>query len=103
MTLLAGLFFYFPKMSGRILSEKSGNLTFWLSYVGMNVTFLPMHWLGILGMSRRVSSYPNRPEFTLLNQIETFGYLLILAGAALLLYNIFSTLRKPKTVNRQAH
>jgi cytochrome c oxidase subunit 1 len=96
MTILAGLFFYFPKISGRVMSEKLGNLIFWLIFIGMNTTFLPMHWLGIMGMSRRVSSYPQRPEFTFLNQIETFGYVLILAGGILLLYNIFNTLRKPK-------
>ena len=97
MTILAGLFFYFPKFSGRVLSEKLGNLIFWFIFIGMNVTFLPMHWLGIMGMARRISSYPNRPEFAFLNQIETFGYVLILAGGILLLYNIFSTLRHLRT------
>ena len=96
MTLLAGLFFYFPKFSGRVLSEKLGNITFWLMFSGMNITFLPMHWQGIMGMARRISSYPERPEFAILNQIETFGYALILVGGILLLYNIFNTLRKPK-------
>jgi cytochrome c oxidase subunit 1 len=99
MTLLAGLFFYFPKFSGRILDEKLGNLIFWLIFTGMNVTFLPMHWQGIMGMTRRISSYPERPEFALLNQLETFGYLIILAGGILLLYNIFRTLSRPKTAS----
>ncbi|OGC77203.1 MAG: cytochrome c oxidase subunit I [candidate division Zixibacteria bacterium RBG_16_40_9] len=99
MTLLAGLFFYFPKMSGRALDEKLGKISFWSIFMGMNITFLPMHWLGILGMPRRISSYPNRPEFAFINQIEMLGYILMLVGGILVLYNIFKTLRKPKTAS----
>ncbi|MCI0530871.1 MAG: cytochrome c oxidase subunit I [candidate division Zixibacteria bacterium] len=97
MALLSGIFFYFPKMSGRVMSEKVGNVIFWLAFIGMNTTFLPMHWLGIMGMPRRISSYPLRPEFTLLNQIETFGYLLLLTAGILLIIEMFRQLRKPRT------
>ena len=79
-------------MSGRILDEKLGRTTFWLFFIGMNITFLPMHWLGIIGMSRRVYTY--RPEFEFWNQVASFGYILLFAGGMLLLYNLFKTLRK---------
>jgi cytochrome c oxidase subunit 1 len=91
MALLAATFFWFPKMSGRMLSEKLGKWTFWLAYIGMNVTFLPMHWLGIMGMARRVYTY--RPEFQPLNRLESYGYLLILTAAVLFVINIFRSLR----------
>ena len=92
MALLAGVFFWFPKMSGRILDEKLGNVIFWLIFLGMNITFLPMHWLGIVGMARRIYTY--RPEFEFWNQVASFGYILLFAGGMLLLYNMFKTLRK---------
>jgi cytochrome c oxidase subunit 1 len=92
MALLAGVFFWFPKMSGRVLDEKLGNIIFWLIFLGMNITFLPMHWLGIVGMARRIYTY--RPEFEFWNQVASFGYILLFAGGMLLLYNMFKTLRK---------
>jgi cytochrome c oxidase subunit 1 len=91
MSLLAGTFYWFPKMSGRMLDEKLGKVIFWLVFSGMNVTFLPMHWLGIAGMARRVYTY--RPEFEFWNQVASFGYLLLFAGGMLLLYSIFKALR----------
>lgn len=92
MALVAGTFFWFPKMTGKMMSEKLGRWSFWLAYVGMNITFLPMHWLGIMGMPRRVYTY--RPEFQLLNRIESYGYLLILAAATLFVIALVRALRK---------
>jgi cytochrome c oxidase subunit 1 len=94
MSLFAATYYWFPKISGKFLSEKLGNLQFWLIFIGMNVVFLPMHWLGIQGMARRVFHY--RPEFEPLNRIESYGYLLLLAGGLLFIYNIFHSLRKGK-------
>jgi cytochrome c oxidase subunit 1 len=92
MSLFAATFFWFPKISGRKLSEKLGTIQFWLIFVGMNIVFLPMHWLGIEGMARRVFQY--RPEFEGINRVESYGYLLLLAGGLLFIYNIISSLRK---------
>ncbi|MGH9466938.1 MAG: cytochrome c oxidase subunit I [Terriglobales bacterium] len=79
MTLFAGTYFWFPKLSGRMLSEKAGSWVFWLFFIGMNWVFMPMHILGIDGMSRRVASY--RPEFKPLNQFISMGYpLMLIAG-----------------------
>jgi cytochrome c oxidase subunit 1 len=91
MTLLAAVFYWFPKFTGRMLSEKSGYWTFWLSYIGMNITFLPMHWLGIMGMPRRVFNY--RPEFEFWNRVESYGYLLLLIGAILFVVNLIRALK----------
>ncbi|MCC6546072.1 cytochrome c oxidase subunit I [Candidatus Sumerlaeota bacterium] len=90
MTIFAALYYWFPKMSGRYLSERLGKVIFWLIFTGMNVTFLPMHWLGIAGMARRIYTY--RPEFHSLNMIVSSGYLLMLTGGLLLVGNVFYTL-----------
>ncbi len=92
MSLFAATYFWFPKISGRKLSEKIGNIQFWLIFVGMNIVFLPMHWLGIMGMARRVFQY--RPEFEPINRIESYGYLFLLAGGLLFIYNIIVSLKK---------
>ena len=60
-TIFAGIYYWFPKMTGRMYNERLGKLHFWLTFIGFNVTFFPMHWLGLQGMPRRVSDYA--PEF----------------------------------------
>ncbi|MCC5875791.1 MAG: cytochrome c oxidase subunit I [Candidatus Sumerlaeia bacterium] len=87
MTILAGFYYWFPKMSGRYLSERLGKVSFWLIFIGLNVTFMPMHWLGIAGMARRIYTY--RPEFLALNQLVSAGYLLMLLGGCILIADIF--------------
>jgi heme/copper-type cytochrome/quinol oxidase subunit 1 len=59
--LLGATYYWFPKMSGRRLSERLGKWNFWLMVVGFNTTFFVQHFLGILGMPRRVFTYPNMP------------------------------------------
>ncbi len=93
--LFAGTYFYFPKMSGRFLSEKIGNAVFWLFILGMNLTFLPMHLVGVQGMARRIWQY--REEFAAINHLISFGYLGMAASGALFIYSIIDALRKPKT------
>ncbi len=94
MTILSALYFWFPKMSGRYLDEKLGRVIFWCIFLGMNLTFMPMHWLGIAGMARRIYTY--RPEFQPLNQFISCGYLLMMVGGFLLVGNIFYTLMKKR-------
>ena len=102
VALLGGTYFYFPKMSGRFLSEKIGKWVFWLIFMGMNLTFFPMHILGILGMPRRVFNYAQRPEFTTLNQIETVGYFFMLVGGIMFIASIVNALRQPATAKNDA-
>ncbi|CAN5503298.1 cytochrome c oxidase subunit I [soil metagenome] len=94
MTIFSGIYYWFPKMSGRYLSETIGRKVFWLIFLGMNLTFMPMHWLGIAGMARRIYTY--RPEFHMLNMIVSSGYLLMLAGGLLFLGNVLYTLMAKK-------
>lgn len=102
MALLSGIYFYFPKMSGRFLSEKLGKFVFWNFFIGMNLTFFPMHLLGLFGMPRRIYNYAQRPEFTDLNQIATIGYVLMAIGGIVFLIDLFTSLRKERTANSDA-
>src|SRR3954451_16869315 len=73
--IFAGLYYWFPKMTGRMLSEGLGKLSFWLTFVGFNVTFLVQHSLGLSGMPRRLSHYPASSGWGTYNLISTVGSL----------------------------
>ena len=75
--LTAGAYYWFPKMFGRMLDERLGKLHFWLMLIGFNLTFFPMHILGLNGMPRRVYTYPEGLGFETLNQLETVGSLIL--------------------------
>jgi cytochrome c oxidase subunit 1 len=76
--LYAGFYHWFPKMTGRMMSEAWGQVHFWMSYIGFNLAFLPMHKLGLMGMNRRIAEYD--PKFATLNLICTIGtYILALS------------------------
>src|SRR5262249_58253707 len=59
-TVFAGIYYWFPKMTGRMYNETLGRWHFWLTFIGFNATFMPMHWLGLQGMPRRVADYDSR-------------------------------------------
>ena len=82
--LLAGLFYWFPKMTGRMISEKGGKWFFWLFTIGFNLTFLVQHVLGMIGMPRRVYTYPHLPWYTALNFTSTVGAMLMGVSGLLL-------------------
>jgi cytochrome c oxidase subunit 1 len=92
--LFGALTYWFPKVTGRMLSEKLGQLSFWLFFIGFNVTFFPMHIVGIRGMPRRVYTYPANMGWTLLNQIESLGYVLLFVSVSLFLWNVFTAFRR---------
>ncbi len=94
--LLAGLFYWFPKMTGRMLDEKSGRWFFWLFVIGFNATFLVQHMLGILGMPRRVYTYPDIPWYGVLNFISTAGAFLMGISMLLLLRIIYKSAKQGK-------
>ena len=71
--ILAGLYYWFPKISGRLLSEKWGKVHFWLTLIGFNLTFFVQHILGLMGMPRRVFTYPNLPGWAWMNMLSTVG------------------------------
>ncbi len=88
LALLGGAYYWFPKMFGRVLGEGLGKLHFWLTFIGMNLTFFPMHFLGLNGMPRRVYTYPEGLGFELWNRIETAGSLVLGASFLVFIYNI---------------
>jgi cytochrome c oxidase subunit 1 len=90
--IFAGVYYWWPKMTGRMMNSALGKWHFWLTFIGFNVTFMPMHWLGLLGMPRRVAQY--RPEFQFWNDVATIGSYLLAASMLLLLYNMIWSLRK---------
>ena len=92
--VFSGLFYWFPKMSGRMLSERLGRWFFWLFVIGFNLTFLIQHVLGMMGMPRRVYTYPQLPYFTLFNFLSTAGAFIMALAVLTLLYNIWRSLRK---------
>jgi cytochrome c oxidase subunit 1 len=86
--LIGGIYYWFPKMVGRLMSERLGVVNFWLLFIGFNVTFFPMHILGFQGMPRRVYTYPADMGWSTLNLVSTAGALLLIAGGALFVYNV---------------
>jgi cytochrome c oxidase subunit 1/cytochrome c oxidase subunit I+III len=92
-----GAFYYwFPKMTGRMLSERLGNVHFWLAFIGFNMTFLIQHVLGWDGMPRRVWTYPDNPGWGLMNMISTIGAFILAFSVLLFVINCVVSLRRGK-------
>ena len=91
--VVAALYYWFPKMSGRMLSERVGKWIFALMFIGMNLTFFPMHVTGMLGLPRRVYTYPSYRSWDGLNLSSTLGVAVFAVGALLLLIDILRALR----------
>jgi cytochrome c oxidase subunit 1/cytochrome c oxidase subunit I+III len=89
---LAAVYYWFPKMSGRLLNERLGTWNFWTMVLGFNLTFFVQHFLGILGMPRRVFTYPDLPGWGALNLISTIGAFVMAFSALALVYNIATSL-----------
>lgn len=88
--LFAGFYYWFPKMSGRMYSELLGQLHFWVFFIGVNILFFPMHFLGLQGMPRRYPDYPD--AFAYWNEIASWGYVLMAIGVAIFFVNIIWSL-----------
>jgi cytochrome c oxidase subunit I len=93
-TIFAALYYWFPKMSGRMLSEGMGKLSCLLMFVGFNVTFLVQHSLGLEGMPRRIYEYPDIGNWHVLNLISTVGSFIIGLGVLVTVINVLSSLKK---------
>ncbi|MBV9772376.1 MAG: cbb3-type cytochrome c oxidase subunit I, partial [Gemmatimonadetes bacterium] len=91
--LFAGFYYWFPKITGRMLSERLGKWNFWLFFVGTNVTFFPMHFLGLMGMTRRVYTYLPGYGWGPLNLLASAGAAVITASVLLFLLNVLVSLR----------
>ncbi len=92
-SLFAATYYWFPKISGRMLSEKLGKLQFWLWLIGFNATFGIQHLLGLMGMPRRVYTYDDNPGWALCNGISSAGAVFMAAGTFVLVWNILKSLK----------
>jgi cytochrome c oxidase subunit I len=92
--LFAGFYYWFPKMSGRMYNEFLGLAHFWVFFIGVNVLFFPMHFLGLQGMPRRYPDYPD--AYAYWNTIATHGYSIMAAGMAIFFLNLIWSLMAGK-------
>ncbi len=91
--LFSGIYYWFPKFTGRMLSEAWGKLHFWLMLIGFNLTFQPMMVLGLLGMPRRIQSYPDGYGWGFWNAMATIGAFTIAVSILVFIYNVIVSLR----------
>jgi cytochrome c oxidase subunit 1 len=90
--LLGAVHYWFPKITGRMMSERIGKCSFWLIVIGFNVGFFPMHVLGLLGMPRRIYTYQPEMGWQPLNLVATCGAVVLFAGFVLFLFNVWRSL-----------
>jgi heme/copper-type cytochrome/quinol oxidase subunit 1 len=95
--ILGGMYYWFPKVTGRMYYERVGQLSFWLSFVGTWATFFPMHILGIEGMPRRIYTYPASAGWSALNALESVGSYVLAAGLLLVIVNLAVSFFKGET------
>jgi cytochrome c oxidase subunit I+III len=86
--LVAGLYYFYPMATGKLLSERLGRIAFWPLFVGFNLTFVPMHVTGLRGMPRRVATYPEGIGFDMLNLLSTIGAVILAAGFAIVVWDV---------------
>jgi cytochrome c oxidase subunit 1/cytochrome c oxidase subunit I+III len=86
--VIGGLYYWYPKLTGRLMDEHLGRLGFWISFVGFNVAFFPMHLSGLLGMPRRVYTYPENVGWDVTNMITSIGSFIFAAGVLVTLWNL---------------
>ena len=89
----SGIYFWFPKMTGRFLDERLGKLHFWLTFVGFHMTFLVQHWLGNMGMPRRYPDYAPTDGFTFLNSFSSIGAFVLGASTLPFIWNVIKSYR----------
>src|SRR5215207_2180754 len=95
--IFAGVYYWFPKMSGKLLSEGLGKLSFWLMFVGFNMTFLVQHSAGLSGMPRRIYDYPESLHVTGYNLVSTIGSFILGVGVLATVINVIVSVRKGRT------
>lgn len=91
--VFAGIYYWFPKMTGKFLSERLGQIQFWLLLIGLNLAFFPMHISGLLGMPRRIYTYPSGMGWDEMNLLSTIGAFMIGFGVMVFVYNVFVSLK----------
>ncbi len=94
--MFAGFYFWWPKLTGRMLDERLGKIHFWLLFFGFHTTFLVQHWLGVEGFPRRYADYKPTDGFTTLNEISSIGAFVLGASTLPFLYNVWKSRNGPK-------
>jgi cytochrome c oxidase subunit 1 len=94
--LFGGLYYWWPKIFGRLLNERAGKINFWLMVIGLNLTFGPMHILGLQGMIRRTFTYPESLGLTFWNEVATVGAFMIALGVLVFVVNAVASFRHAK-------
>jgi cytochrome c oxidase subunit I len=93
-SIFAGIYYWFPKITGRLLNERVGKTSFWLMFVGFNVAFFVQHALGLSGMPRRIYTYPASAGWTTYNQISTIGSYIFALGILVTIANVTVSLKR---------
>jgi cytochrome c oxidase subunit 1 len=89
--IFAGIYYWWPKITGKMLNETLGRLNFWLMFIGMNLTFFPMHFLGLNGMPRRIYTYSAEFGWEHLNQLASIGYVVLFVSFLVFILNVLQT------------
>lgn len=93
LAINAGIYYWFPKITGRLMNERVGRWHFWLTMLGFNLTFFVQHILGWVGMTRRIYTYPDNPGWAIMNQISTLGSFVLAVSVLVFLWNFFHSVR----------
>ena len=91
MGAFAGIYYWYPKLTGKMLNETLGKMNFWLMFIGMNLTFFPMHFLGLNGMPRRIYTYTAEFGWENLNRLASLGYIVLFVAFLVFIYNLWMT------------
>ncbi|MBI4545609.1 MAG: cbb3-type cytochrome c oxidase subunit I, partial [Gemmatimonadetes bacterium] len=91
--VFAGFYYWWPKLTGRLLDERLGKWHFWLTFLGFNTTFFPMHFIGLLGMPRRIYTYSSELNLGGLNLLVTVGGFVTALGTLAFLWNLYRSRR----------
>ena len=91
--MFAGFYFWWPKLTGRMLDERLGKVQFWLLFIGFHTTFLIQHWLGVIGMPRRYADYLESDGFTTMNIVSSVGALILGISFIPFIWNVYRTWR----------
>ncbi|NIP35718.1 MAG: hypothetical protein GWN39_12220 [Thermoplasmata archaeon] len=94
--VFAAIYFFFPTMSGRMYDERLGHVHFWFTFVGMNITYFPLHWIGLLGLPRRVYElqfFELADTYTWVTQMSMVGSMIMGFGMLFFFYNMLRSMR----------
>jgi cytochrome c oxidase subunit 1 len=96
--MFAGFYFWWPKLTGRMLNERLGKVHFWLTFIGFHMTFLIQHWIGVIGMPRRYRSYLETDGVTWMNSLSSLGAVVLAVSVLPFFYNVWITWRRAPKV-----